>query len=89
MQEVVTPENEQGQLYMDFQNDSEMQAFERGFARGWKRGWKQGWKQGRREEKISLARKMLASGDESIEKIVRYTGLTNEEVNALAGGKEI
>ena len=32
---------------------------------------------------------MLASGDESIEKIVRYTGLTNEEVNALASGKEI
>ena len=32
---------------------------------------------------------MLASGDESIEKIVRYTGLTNEEVSALAGGNEI
>ena len=73
MQEVVTPENEQKLIFTGLLEYRE----------------KLGEERGKREEKISFARKMLASGNESIEKIVRYTGLTNEEVSALAGGKEI
>ena len=77
MQEVVTPENEQKLIFTGLLEYREKLGEERGEERG------------KREEKISFARKMLASGNESIEKIVRYTGLTNEEVSALASGKEI
>ena len=81
MQEVVTAENEQKLIFTGLLEYREKL--------GEKRGEERGEKRGRREAKISLARKMLASGEEPIEKIVRYTGLTNEEVNALAGVKEI
>ena len=77
MQEVVTAENEQKLIFTGLLEYRE------------KLGKEEGKEEGKREEKISFARKMLANGDESIEKIVRYTGLTNEEVSALAGGKEI
>ena len=77
MLELLTAENEQKLIFTGLLEYRE------------KRGEERGEERGRREEKISLARKMLASGDESIEKIVRYTGLTNEEVSALASGKEI
>ena len=73
MLELLTAENEQKLIFTGLLEYRE----------------KRGEERGKREEKISFARKMLASGDESIEKIVRYTGLTNEEVNALASGKEI
>ena len=45
-------------------------------------GRAEGRTEGRAESLIEFARKMLADG-EPIEKIIRYTGLTREEVEAL------
>jgi predicted transposase/invertase (TIGR01784 family) len=47
-----------------------------------KQGIKIGKEEGRAEEKISMARIMKSSG-EPVDKIVKYTGLTEEEINNL------
>jgi len=44
--------------------------------------FEEGLEEGRENEKISIAREMLANG-ESIEKIIRYTGLTNDDIQKL------
>ena len=49
---------------------------------GIKIGKEEGREEGRAEEKISMARIMRSSG-EPVDKIVKYTGLTEEEINNL------
>lgn len=49
---------------------------------GIKIGKEEGREEGRAEEKISMARIMKSSG-EPVDKIVKYTGLTEEEINNL------
>ena len=46
------------------------------------RGEKRGRKAGRQEEKLEIARMMLSDG-EPVEKIMRYTGLTRQEITQL------
>ncbi len=43
---------------------------------------KQGMEKGMEKRNIEIARQMLAAGEE-MEKIVRYTGLTGEEIEKL------
>ncbi len=47
-----------------------------------KRGEKRGEKIGERKEKFETARRML-SDDMPIERIIKYTGLTEEEIKGL------
>ena len=45
-------------------------------------GYEKGKKEGKKEEKIEIAKEMLKE-NESIEKIIKYTGLTKEEIKKL------
>ena len=49
---------------------------------GMKKAKDEGKAEGRAEEKIEVARNMRADG-EPVEKIMRYTGLTKEEIGRL------
>ena len=49
---------------------------------GFEKGQEAGRAEGRDERSIEIAREMLAEG-ESIEKIMRYTGLTEEQIKEL------
>ena len=50
--------------------------------KGIKQGMRQGKKEGRLEEKIAIARGMKKD-NEPIEKIIKYTGLTREEIEEI------
>jgi predicted transposase/invertase (TIGR01784 family) len=49
---------------------------------GLQEGIKEGMQQGMQEQSVTIARNMITDG-ESIDKIMRYTGLTYEEVSGL------
>jgi hypothetical protein len=49
---------------------------------GIKEGKKEGIKEGKREEQIKIAKEMIKE-NENIEKIIKYTGLTKEEIEKL------
>ena len=53
------------------------------YVTSWERlGEKKGKKEGKKEEKLETAKRMLLDNI-SIEKVVKYTGLTEKEVKAL------
>lgn len=53
-----------------------------GWREGWLEGWREGWIKGQLQAKTEIAQKMLL-GNEPIEKIMRYTGLTMSDINSL------
>ena len=59
-------------------------AIEQGLQQGREQGLQQGLQQGREEERIDIAKGMLADGM-PVESIAKYTGLTAEEIKALKG----
>ena len=60
------------------------QGLQRGREQGLQQGREQGLQQGREEERIDIAKGMLADGM-PVESIAKYTGLTAEEIKALKG----
>ena len=69
-------------LDMEMQ-DRERRVGEREHARGLREGKQEGLHEGKQESKREIAKKMLADGMD-IDKIVRFTELSKEEVAALA-----
>ena len=61
---------------------AEKQGVEKGLARGMEKGLAQGMEQGKEQGAIEIARRMQ-DGKMAIEKIVEFTGLTEEQVRAL------
>ena len=64
--------------YRDIKNSLDT-AREQGFEKGHEKGRAEGLAKGRDERSLEIAREMLAEG-ESIEKIMRYTGLTAAQI---------
>ena len=60
------------------------QGLQQGREQGLRQGLQQGLQQGREEERIDIAKGMLADGM-PVESIAKYTGLTAEEIMALKG----
>lgn len=52
-----------------------------------KESLQEGMKAGRKEEAVNTAKRMLADGMLTIEKIIEYTGLSFDEVKELQEGK--
>ena len=67
--------------YRDIKNSLDT-AREQGFEKGHEKGRAEGLAEGRDERSIEIAREMLADG-ESIEKIMRYTGLTETQIREI------
>ena len=67
--------------YRDIKNSLDT-ALQQGFEKGQEAGRAEGRAEGRDERSIEIAREMLAEG-ENIEKIMRYTGLTGEQIKEL------
>ena len=67
--------------YRDIKNSLDT-AREQGFEKGHEKGRVEGRAEGRDERSIEIAREMLADG-ESIEKIMRYTGLTETQIRDI------
>ena len=68
--------------YRDIKNSLDtalQQGFEKGHEKGKEEGLAEGLAEGRDKRSIEIAREMLAEG-ESIEKIMRYTGLTEAQI---------
>lgn len=71
--------------YRDIKNSLDTareQGFEKGHEKGRAEGRAEGLAEGRDERSIEIAREMLADG-ESIEKIMRYTGLTETQIRDI------
>ena len=71
--------------YRDIKNSLDTareQGFEKGHEKGRAEGRAEGLAEGRDERSIEIAREMLADG-ESIEKIMRYTGLTETQIREI------
>ena len=60
---------------------------EKGRKEGIKEGIKEGKIEGKKEEKISIAKKLIKE-DVEIRTIAIVTGLTEEQINEIAEGKE-
>jgi len=68
---------------MDYQlEEGRKEGFEEGFEKGIDEGFGKGIVTGKTEEKYEVAKNMLFD-DEPIEKIIRYTGLTIEEIEKI------
>ena len=52
----------------------------------WNEAWNKAQNEVRNEDRYSVAKDMLAD-DEPIEKIIRYSKLTREQIESLKGGK--
>ena len=59
------------------------EGIEKGMKKGMKKGMEKGMEKGKEQEKINTAKLMLAAG-ETIEKIIRYTGLTETDIKNLS-----
>ena len=71
--------------YRDIKNSLDTareQGFEKGHEKGRAEGLAEGLAEGRDERSIEIAREMLADG-ESVEKIMRYTGLTETQIREI------
>lgn len=64
------------------QNDVIDTAHEEGLSKGWEEGLSKGRAEGRAEERITIARKLLANGI-SIDLIKTTISLTDDEINLL------
>ena len=67
--------------YRDIKNSLDT-AREQGFEKGHEKGREEGRAEGRDERSIEIAREMLAD-NEAIDKIIRYTGLTETQIKEL------
>ena len=72
--------------YRDIKNSLES-AEEKGRLKGRAEGRVEGRAEGRDERSLEIAREMLRDG-ESVEKIIRYTGLARQQIEELKAGKE-
>ena len=71
--------------YRDWKNTVDTAAYkghEKGLEEGLRKGRKEGRKEGRREQAFAIARQMKAD-QEPPDKIMRYTGLTEAEIDRL------
>ena len=71
--------------YRDWKNTVDTAAYkghEKGLEEGLRKGGKEGRKEGRREQAFAIARQMKAD-QEPPDKIMRYTGLTEAEIDRL------
>ena len=71
--------------YRDWKSTIDTAAYkghEKGLEEGLRKGRKEGRKEGRREQAFAIARQMKAD-QEPPDKIMRYTGLTEAEIDRL------
>lgn len=71
--------------YRDWKSTIDTVAYkghEKGLEEGLRKGRKEGRKEGRREQAFAIARQMKAD-QEPLDKIMRYTGLTETEIDRL------
>ena len=67
--------------YRDWKNTVDTAAY-KGHEKGLEEGLRKGRKEGRREQAFAIARQMKAD-QEPLNKIMRYTGLTEAEIDRL------